>query len=274
MIVMVELIKGSDLNEDINKEYFESMMEFRDSNNLQDELTDNDCICYANMLSVYADITDGQFSFDEMLQTYDFITDVVDGYRPEIMIMNDKYRDIYRLIKRYSITKNLDDDTRKKLAFLIYQAKCIMVMDEKTMKQTWNMEMFEKGTQNFIEEYEYEIKEYPSKYEIKKSLSDTSKDDYGLTANNPIEVVSIQTEYEYLSILLTSDGKEITFERNSSVMHSDGETHIDVWNIYKKKVIGKEKIATFYISGYGSENSMNAPKGFRFMTSNEVKNRK
>lgn len=62
------------------------------------------------MLSVYADITNGQFSFDEILQTYDFTTDVIDSYRPEIMIMNDKYRDIYRLMKRYSITKNLDDD--------------------------------------------------------------------------------------------------------------------------------------------------------------------
>lgn len=74
--------------------------------------------------------------------------------------------------------------------------------------------------------------------------------------------------YEYLRILSTSDGKENTFERNGSVMHSDGETYIDVRDIYKKKVIDKEKIATFYISGYGSENSMNVPKGFRCMTSN------
>lgn len=29
----------------LNKEYFEAMKDFRDSNNLQDELTDNDCIC-------------------------------------------------------------------------------------------------------------------------------------------------------------------------------------------------------------------------------------
>lgn len=91
------------------------------------------------MFAVYSDITKGQFSFDEMLQTYDFITDIVDGLRPDIMIMNDKYRDVYRLLKRYSITKELDDDTRKKLAFLIYQAKCVMIMDEETGSPTGNM---------------------------------------------------------------------------------------------------------------------------------------
>ena len=32
------------------------------------------------------------------------------------MIMNDKYRDVYRLLKRYSITKELDDDTRKHIS--------------------------------------------------------------------------------------------------------------------------------------------------------------
>ena len=72
------------------------------------------------MFSVYFEITDKKYSFDEMFQTYDFITDVIDGLRPDIMIeLNDKYRDIYRLLRRYSITKNLDKETRKKLAFLI-----------------------------------------------------------------------------------------------------------------------------------------------------------
>ena len=41
-----------------------------------------------------------------MFQTYDFITDVIDGLRPDIMIeLNDKYRDIYRLLRRYSQIK-------------------------------------------------------------------------------------------------------------------------------------------------------------------------
>ena len=250
----------------LNKDFFELMKNFRDVNNLQEELTDNDCKCYANMLSVFSDITNDQFTFAEMLQTYDFITDVIDEARPDIMIMTDEYRDIYRLLRRYSITKSLDDDTRKKLAFLIYQAKCIMIEDEKTNDLTWNMGLFEKGTKNFIEEYEYQIEEYPDTFEIKKSLSDTTKDDFGLTEHNPVELISIGAEYDYLSMLLTEDGKEISFERVGSMIHDDGETNIDIWNIYKKKLIGKEQIATFYISGYGNENTLVAPKGFRFIS--------
>ena len=57
-----------------------------------------------------------------------------------------------------------------------------------------------------------------------------------------------------------------------TVTHSDGETIIDVYNIYSKKILGK-KIATLYISGYGYENTVIAPKGFRFMTDEELKNR-
>ena len=252
----------------LNKEYFEAMKEFRDNNNLQDELTDNDCICYANMFSVFSDITGGKLSFDEMFNTYDFITDVIDGSRPDIMIeMEDKFRDTYRLLRRYSTTKNLDEETRKKVAFLIYQAKCIMIMDEETMQPTWNMGLFEKGTKNFIEEYEYEVKEYPDKFEIKKSLSDPSKDDFGYSVENPIEVISVGAEYDYLRILLTEDGKEISYQRIGSDSYED--TIIDIYDIYNKKLIGKKKFATLYISGYGFENTMVAPKGFRFMTEEE-----
>ena len=96
----------------LNKDYFKAMKKYRDDNNLQDELTDDDCICYANMFSVYYDITDNKYSFDEMFQTYDFITDVIDGLRPDVMIeMSDKYRDIYRLLRRYSTTKSLNEET-------------------------------------------------------------------------------------------------------------------------------------------------------------------
>lgn len=50
-------------------------------------------------------------------------------------------------------------------------------MDEETMEPTWNMGLFEKGTNNFLEEYEYELKEYPETYEIKVTLSDITSDD-------------------------------------------------------------------------------------------------
>lgn len=166
-----------------------------------------------------------------MLQTYDFITDIIDGLRPDIMIMNDKYRDVYRLLKRYSITKELDDDTRKKLTFLIYQAKCVMIMDEETGKPTWNMSFFENGTDNFLKEYEYDVNEYPSKFKIKKSLSDPSKNDFGLSIDNSIEVISVADEYNYLDSLRTTKNQKIFYERIGSKIHKDGKTHIDIYKI-------------------------------------------
>ena len=63
------------------------------------------------------------------------------------------------------------------------------------------------------------------------------------------------------------------YERVESVTHSDGGIIIDVYNIYSKKILGKKKIVTLYISGYRYENTMVAPKGFRFMTDEEFKNR-
>ena len=95
-------------------------------------------------------------------------------------------------------------------------------MDEETMEPTWNMGLFEKGTNNFLEEYEYELKEYPETYEIKEPLSDITSDDFGLTANNPIELISVGAQYQYLNILLTDDGKDILYERVGTVTHNDG----------------------------------------------------
>lgn len=253
----------------LNKEYYELMKEFRDNNDLQNDLNDEECICFANVFNIFSDITENQLSFDEMFQVYGFISDVVYGSRQDIMIINDEYRDIYRLLKNYSITKKLDDEIIKIIAFLLYHFLCVAVMDEKTMEPVINMAFFEKGTENFIEEYRWELKEYPSKYEIKKSLSDPSKDDYGLSVDNPIEVVSIGTQYEYLSLLITEDGKKIIYSREGSTMHNDGKTFIDIWDIYQKTMFGKKLIATLFISGYGSENSTKAPKGFRFMTEDE-----
>ena len=262
-------MKGRDDLNILNQEFFELMKKFRDDNNLQKELTDNECICYANMLSVFYDITNNELPFAKLLQTYDFVTDIIDGSCPDIMIIEDEYRDIYRILKRYSITKNLNDETLKKVAFLIYQAKCVIIMNEETQQPTWNMQMFEKGTQSFLKEYEYEIKEYPSKFEIKKPISDPTRADYGLSLENPIEVSSISAEYQYLNILLTSDGKETTYEQDGSGEHSSG-TMIDIYKIYTKKLIGKKEIATIYISGYGIENTLNVPKGFRLMTEEEI----
>lgn len=44
---------------------------------------------------------------------------------------------------------------------------------------------------------------------------------------------------------LTDDGKDILNERVGTVTHSDGETIIDVYNIYSKKILGKKKLLLY-----------------------------
>ena len=44
---------------------------------------------------------------------------------------------------------------------------------------------------------------------------------------------------------LTDDGKDILYERVGTVTHSDGETIIDVYNIYSKKILGKKKLLLY-----------------------------
>lgn len=247
----------------INEKFFYNMKEFIKENKLV--LNEEEIICYANMLSVLNDISNNQFTFEQLINTYDFITDVIDGTRPDIMIVVDKYRDIYRLLKRYSTTKNLDDETKKKFAFVIYKAKCVLVMDEETNQLIWNMRCFEKGTETILNEYEFELKEYPNKFEIMSSLSDPTKDDFGLSVDNPIEVVSVSTEYQYMQLLVTEEDIPTIFKKIGSTIHKNGKTHIDIYELYVKKLFGKNKVATLYISAYGNENTLNAPKGFKLM---------
>lgn len=247
----------------LNEEFFKNMNEYINEFNL--DLTEEESKCYANILSVLNDISNKQFTFDQLFNTYDFITDVIDGLRPDIMIMEDEYRDIYRLLKRYSTTKNLNDETRKKFAFVIYQTKCVIKIDEETNEPIWNMKCFENGTEEILKMYEFELKEYPSKFEIMPALSDPTKEDYGLSIDNPIEVISIDAEYQYLELILTEAGKPIIFERIGSDIHKNEETMIDIYEIYVKRILGKRRIATFYISGYGNENTLKAPKGFKLI---------
>lgn len=76
-------------------------------------------------------------------------------------------------------------------------------------------------------------------------------------------MVSIPIEYQYLNAIETSNGKQITYDRLGSFRGADG-TLIDGYEIHVQGFLKKKKIATLYLSGYGSENSMFTPKGFRF----------
>lgn len=70
-------------------------------------------------------------------------------------------------------------------------------------------------------------------------------------------------EYIYLDSIVTSDNKEIFYNRVGSFNGKNG-IFVDVYDIFIKKLFGKKKIATLYISCNGSKNSKVSPNGFKF----------
>lgn len=247
----------------LNKEYANKMKQLRTEYNL--ELSDYECECYSNMFHVLNDVVENQYTFEQLFDTYDFFTDVLDGKRPNVDLFTheDAFKGFYRLSKRYSTTKNLNEEERLRFCFVIYWASCIMTIDEETQEPTWNMRCFEKGTKTIIEEYEFETEQFPDKF-IVKSYSDPSKEDYGYTLENPIELTSVSVQYQYLNGIETNDGKKITYERIGSFQGED-DIFIDGYEIYVKGLLKKKKIATLYLTGEGSYNSISTPKGFRFI---------
>lgn len=248
----------------LNDEFKNKMIEINKEYNLG--LDNYECECYSNCFYVLDELTNHQFEFEEIFDTYDFFSDVLYGKRPEIDIFDsdDAFKGFYRLSKRYSTTKNLTEQQRIYFCFALYQALCIMQVDSQNSdKMTWNMDVFEKGVSAIISEYEFSAKEFPNKFIIKK-YSDYSKSDYGYCIENPIEVVSVRTEYQYLEGIQTENNKKITYNRIGSASRTDGII-VDCFDIYTKGLLKNKKIATLYISGYGFENTSHTPKGFKFI---------
>lgn len=247
----------------LNEDFAEKMNKLGNDNNLG--LSKYEYDAYSNCFHVIYELTGKQFTFDEIFNLYDFFTDVLDGKRPDIDMFGHKdgFKGFYRLSKRYSTTKNLTEEQRINLAFTLYQAACIMTFDEKKGEPTWNMDMFEKGTEFLLKEFEYEKEQFPGKFDI-KTYSDHTKDNYGFIVENPVEVTSVSTEYQYLDCLQTEDNKKIIYDRIGSFTGNDG-IFVDGYDIFTKVIFGKKKIATIYITGDGIENSRYTPKGFKFI---------
>lgn len=174
----------------LNKDYVKKMKQLRTKYNL--ELLDYECECYSNIFYVLNDVVNNQYTFEQLFDTYDFFTDVLDGKRAEVVLFTheDAFKYFYRLSKKYSTAKNLKEDERLYFCFVIYWASCIIIMDKKTQEKTWNMKCFEKGTKTIIKEYEFEKEQFPNRF-IVKYYSDPLKENYGYILENPVELTSV-----------------------------------------------------------------------------------
>lgn len=65
-------------------------------------------------------------------------------------------------------------------------------------------------------------------------------------------------------MIKTIDNKEIAYERIGSFQGEDNII-VDGYIIYAKGLLKRRKIATLYLTGEGSCNSVSVPKGFKFI---------
>ncbi len=225
-------------------------------------LTDRDCECYSNIFNVLYEISDKQLDFYQIFDVYDFFTDVLAGKKPEIDLFTNEeaFKGFYRLSKRYSTTKNLTEKQRIYFCFALYWSTCSVLNTDNEL--VLNFECFENGTNSIIEEYDFQLKNNPEKFEI-KTYSNPELSNYGLSPDNPIEVTAVSVAYQYLDDIETDEGKEIVYNRIGTVDGPDGII-VDEYVIFEKDDQKKGNIGFIYITAFGSYNSLHTPKGFRF----------
>lgn len=250
----------------LEEKVYNQVKKFMVENNIN--IDDKGIIANSNMCTIISKFINYKYSVNEILLMYDFITDVLQGKFPQIAInvqKEDRIKTAIKLLDKNYIKfykDNLNEEEKEKIAFCIVYSFFVYSFNEE------NNEM-EQGIFDFTsferieKEYIYEKETFPSKFIIKK-YSDDSKENYGLTIDNPIEVTSVNLEYQYLDSIKTEDNKSIIYERIGSFSGKDN-INIDGYEIFVKGILGKKKVATFYISGYGSYNATKPPKGFKFI---------
>lgn len=105
----------------LNKDYVKKMQQLRTKYKL--ELSDYECECYSNMFNVSNDVVDNQYTFEQLLDTYNFFTDVLDGKRVDIDLFT--YEDAFKgedgiFVDKYEIYKRI---TKKKDSNIILNGR-------------------------------------------------------------------------------------------------------------------------------------------------------
>jgi len=236
--------------------YYYQMNEYCKKNNI--ELTTKEIGSYSNMFLILNQIVNYKLNFDELLKVYDTFSDVLEGTRPDIALLNkeDRFKGLYRLLSGYELTKQLEDEEKKLLAFCIYYAVCIKTADDEGNFK-WTLDEF-TSVEKMRDLYNYYQTDFPDRFIIKEKNRNVNADNYGYDLNNPIELTSIRAIYNYLNDICLEDGTNIKYERIGSTINIDNE-HIDMYQIY----VDDEEKDILYFSGYCNNDSKDYPKGYR-----------
>ena len=227
------------------------------------ELDERAKIANSNFCSIVSDFCKNKIEARDILEMYDYVTDVLCGRRLKVVIhvpREDRIIWAKKLIKQVH-KYELDDQEIEFFAFGIVFS--FFVHKGTGEANDSEPSIFEFTTkEHIIKQYKWYKKENYWKFNLEE-YSDPERYDYGYSIDNPIEVMTVSLAYAYLNDLVTSDDEEIRYARLGSFRGEDGIL-IDGYEIFIEGVFGEKKIATLYINSYGMDNSVCTPKGFKF----------
>ena len=232
------------------------------------QLNENDIRLYADVFEVIAHFINDKLTTKEMIEAYDFLSDVILNRRPDTKVhveKKDRIRVQVALMDKIPfIGDKLDLNEKIMFAFCVYLGECTRIYDEKTNLEKNGIVLF-----NSIESIEHEFEEYksfnPSLFDVVvDNKQNEEKEDFGYCKSNPVLTVSVGDSYNYLS-RLTSDNGEVTYSRVGSCAGENGHI-LDIYNITvisRKFFVKKREDYTIYIDAYANSTSRIAPKPFR-----------
>lgn len=233
-------------------------------------LSENDVQLYADVFEIIAQLTNGKLTDREIMDAYDFLSDLILNNRPgtfEHVKKEDRIRVQVKWMEKIPyIRGKLTEEEKTVFAFCIYLGECIRVYDEERNAECNGVVLF-KSVENIINEYEYTKKTYPSlfSFTIADNSANERRDDFGYVPQNPIWASSVGESYAYLNKLGSSQG-QVTYQRIGSSSDDEGNI-IDVYEITVSKkffIFKKEKKYKIYINPYAPATSKLAPTSFCF----------
>ena len=79
----------------ISGDYLKKMKQFRKEHKL--ELSDDECECYSNMFYVLNEVVNFKYTFEQLVDTYDFFVGVLEGNEPKVDLFTreDAFKGFY-----------------------------------------------------------------------------------------------------------------------------------------------------------------------------------
>ena len=174
------------------------------------DLTENDIKLYANAFEIIAHYVNHKLTTREIMEVYDFLSDVILNRRPDIKIhveKKDRIKVQVALMNKIPFIGNkLDLEEKIMLAFCIYLGECIRVYDEETNEEKNGVVLF-KSVESIGLEFEQCKSINPSLFEIvTDNALNENREDFGCVYDNFVDRGDITPNYNNgKNAMLTED---------------------------------------------------------------------